>query len=207
MTFVARIASLIFHPLLMASYLFVIMMYTLPAALSPLTPNLFKAFLVLIFLITFVLPVINIGIFKVFGSISSPTMPERRERVLPAVFIAILYLLMTYMFHSRFGISYTDNLFKMLVVIDLLVLIPVIITFFYKISIHSAGIAGLLGIIFPLNQISEDNALFYPTIGLMMATGVVMSSRLHLQAHTYREVTLGAMVGFTTGFLSMMLLF
>jgi membrane-associated phospholipid phosphatase len=58
-----------------------------------------------------------------------------------------------------------------------------------------------------LNKLSEDGALFYPTVALIVIAGLVMMARLQLNAHTPREVMVGSMVGFATSFAAMIVMF
>jgi membrane-associated phospholipid phosphatase len=206
-TLLARIFSIVFHPLLLATYLFALLAFSLPLALDPLKEEGYLNFIFLIFCVTFLFPALNVGIFKTFGSIKSLTMRERHERVLPFFFIAILYIVVTYMFYSRTRIDMQDNLLKILIIIDSLVLLSAIATLFLKVSVHSLGMCGMIGILLPLNKISEDGALFYPTIATVVLTGVVMSSRLQLNVHTPKEVTVGAVLGFSTSYLLMHAMF
>ena len=207
MTLLARIFSIIFHPLLLATYLFGLLAFTLPIALDPLKEEGYMNFIFLIFCVTFLFPALNVGIFKSFGSIRTLAMRDRQERILPFSFIAILYVVVTYLFYTRTRIDFNDNLLKFLVIIDALVVVAAVVTFFYKISVHSLGICGLVGILLPLNKISEDGALFYPTIAVIILSGVLMSSRLQLNVHTPREVMMGGVLGFATSFVMMLILF
>ena len=207
MTLLARIFSIIFHPLLLATYLFGLLAFILPIALDPLKEEGYLNFIFLIFCVTFLFPALNVGIFKSFGSIRTLAMRDRQERILPFSFIAILYVVVTYLFYTRTRIDFNDNLLKFLVIIDALVVVAAVVTFFYKISVHSLGICGLVGILLPLNKISEDGALFYPTIAVIILSGVLMSSRLQLNVHTPREVMMGGVLGFATSFVMMLILF
>jgi hypothetical protein len=206
-TLAARIISVIFHPLLLATYLFSLLTYTLPAALDPLKEEGHLNFIFLIFCVTFLFPALNIGIFKTFGSIKTFAMKERQERIIPFSFITILYIVITYLFYTRTRIGLNDNLLKFLIIIDALVLVGTVVTYFYRVSMHSLGICGLIGILLPLNNISEDGAIFYPTIATIVLAGVVMSARLQLNVHTPREVMIGSVLGFTTSFALMFFLF
>jgi membrane-associated phospholipid phosphatase len=182
-------------------------MLALPGALDPLKEEGHLNFIFLIFCVTFLFPALNVGIFKAFGSIKTIAMKERSERVIPFSFIAILYCVITYLFYTRTRIGFNDNLLKFLIIIDALVVVGTIATYFYKVSVHSLGVCGLIGILLPLNKISEDGALFYPTIATIVVAGLVMSSRLQLNAHTPREVMVGGVLGFTTSFVLMFFLF
>ena len=69
------------------------------------------------------------------------------------------------------------------------------------------GIAGLAGILLPLNQQSDNQVLFWVTIGVVLLAGVVMSARLQLHAHTPRQVLVGALTGLLIGFFGVILQF
>lgn len=207
MTLLARIISIVFHPLFLATYLFGLLSLVFPVALDPLKEEGHLNFLFLIFCVTFLFPALNIGIFKTFGTIRTMAMEERQERIIPFSFITILYVVITYLFYTRTRIGLNDNLLKFLIIIDALVLVGTIATFFYKVSMHSLGVCGLIGMLLPLNKISEDGALFYPTMATIVLAGIVMSARLHLNVHTPREVTIGGALGFTTSFILMFFMF
>lgn len=207
MNVLARIVSILFHPLLLATYLFALFSVALPAGLDPLKDDGHWNFVFLIFCVTFLLPALNIGIFKTFGSIKSLAMEQRQERVIPFSFITILYIVVTYLFYSRTRVGLNDNLLKFLIVIDILVLTATVFTVFYKISIHSMAIWGFIGILLPLNKVSEDGALLYPTIMSIVLAGVIMSARLQLHAHTPREIMVGGMTGFAVTFAAMVIMF
>ena len=207
MNILARVISFVFHPLLMATYLLGLLSFYLPSALYPINMGARGSFLLLIFLMTFALPAINISLFRIIGTISSFTMIQRKERIRPFFLITIIYCFVTYIFSFKTRISTDDSLFKLLLIIDCLVIAATMITFFYKVSIHSIGIMGLLGIIIPLNRVAENNSLFLPTIALLIIAGLVMSARLQLNSHTSREVWVGAATGFSIGFFGIIILF
>jgi hypothetical protein len=202
----SRIISVLFHPLLMATYLVALLSFTFPPALYPIKVESRWTFLVTLFVLTSVLPAINIGLFKVTGVISSFSLEDRRERIRPSFFILLLYGLFTYLL-SRKGFSLADNLFKLILIIDALVLIALLVTVFYKASIHSLGVWGIIGILMPLNKVVDDGSLFLPTLLAIVGAGVIMSARLKLNAHSPREVLVGSLAGFVVGFLGMLILF
>ncbi|MBL7870324.1 MAG: hypothetical protein JNM78_01835 [Cyclobacteriaceae bacterium] len=164
-----------------------------------------RAILGFIFCFSFILPAVNILMFKIFGTISTYTMDSRRERIVPFVAISIIYVVMTLLFYFR--LPFSSNFNNLMLLVTLLVVVGTLITFFYKVSIHSLGIWGSIGIIVPLNKAMEQSYLLWPTAGIIVAAGLVMSARLYLDAHTPRQVMVGGLVGFGIGFLGMIFLF
>ncbi len=112
---------------------------------------------------------------------------------------------MTFLFHYK--VSFSPNFNSLILLVTALVVAATAITFFYKISVHSLAMWGGIGIIMPLNKAIEQTYLLWPTALIIVAAGAVMSARLYLNAHTPRQIMMGALVGFGIGFLGVILLF
>lgn len=207
MNTLSRIFAYIFHPLLIATYLFLLLSYTLPVALDPIPPASHLLFIGLIFIVTFLLPVLNLGVLKAFGTLKSLEMQDRRERIIPFILISIIYICITYLFYEKTRVSINDNFLKLMIVIDVLVLISTLVTFFVKVSIHSLAAWGVVGILIPLNKLTEINSLFYPSIIAVGLTGFIMASRIQLGVHTLKEVLWGSILGLATSVAGMLILF
>jgi hypothetical protein len=203
----ARLASYIFHPLLMPTYLFLLLSRVFPVALDPIQQSSHTLFISLIFIVTFLLPVLNLGIMKAFGSIRSFHLEERKERILPFVSIALVYVAVTLVFFYKTRISLGDNFMRLMVVMDALAIVACVITLFYKISVHSLSAWGMVAVLILLNKASEANSLFYPAIIAIVLTGFIMSARVSVEAHNLREVLWGGIAGLATGIVSMFILF
>lgn len=170
-----------------------------------IAPQNFRPVLAFTFCFTFIFPALNILMFKQFGTISSYSMESRRERIIPFVGISITYVVMTFLFHYK--VSFSPNFNSLILLVTALVVAATAITFFYKISVHSLAMWGGIGIIMPLNKAIEQTYLLWPTALIIVAAGAVMSARLYLNAHTPRQIMMGALVGFGIGFLGVILLF
>lgn len=199
----SRIISFLFHPLLFTTYLVLMLTWLMPRFLliPAATKWKFSAF---ILLITCVFPVINMVMLKSFGSISSIEMNGRKERILPFIMITVFYGILTALFFYKVSVNVNFN--KLMLIVVSLSLVATVITFFFKISVHSLAMGGAIGILMPLNK-ATDGDLLLPVTLLVVLAGVVMSARLLLQAHTLRETLLGAAVGLSTGIAGMMILF
>jgi membrane-associated phospholipid phosphatase len=200
----AKIISVLFHPLLLPTYLVLVLHGFFPSMLS-LRAEYTYTIIGLIFVFTFVLPSLNLITLRYFGSITSLTLESRQQRILPFTFIALLYLLVTFLFYTK--LPFSQNFNKLMVIVTALVVVSLIITTFYKISVHSLAVGGGLGILLPLNRVAEQANLLWPTVILIIISGLVMSSRLLLNAHTPRQVMIGSVVGISIGFSGMIILF
>jgi hypothetical protein len=207
MKLLAQFISVITHPLLLATYLFLLFAWLYPPAMFPVTDRSFRGVLMLIFICTFLLPVINVYFFKIFGTISSMSMPLRRERIAPFLMIALLYGVITYLLHAKLGMGFQDPFVKFLLIIDALVLAAFIITLWMKASIHSLATGGLMMMLAMLNSMTENGILFYPLLASILLTGLVMSARLYLQVHTFKEVAVGFGIGCLVSTIGMIYLF
>ena len=200
----AKIISIVFHPLLLATYLVTIVGFYFPVMLA-ISPRNFNIILGFVFCFTFILPVVNIIMFRYFGTISSYTLHSRSERLVPFVAIMIIYLVMIFLFYNKLPLSANFN--KLMTIVTALVVVSTMITFFYKVSIHSLAVCGLVGMLLPLNKAIENNVLLWPTAITLVIAGLIMTSRLYLNAHTFNEVLTGAVTGFTIGFAGMLIMF
>lgn len=204
MRIVATFVSWIFHPLLFATYLVLLLGWIMPQfLLIPVNKTL--TFAGLVFVMTFLLPAANLLMFKAFGTLPSLQMKARKERLVPFTFISIIYVVVTIMFFYK--VSHNVNFNKVMMIATGLIVLATAATFFEKVSIHSLAICGAIGILLPLNKAIENGALIVPTITVIVIGGLVMSSRLYLNAHTPRQVLYGALLGFAGAFFGMAILF
>lgn len=198
----AKVISAVFHPLLMTTYLFLLLTYFLPVILQPAQPS--PWIILLIFVTTFALPAVNFLLLRLTGSIRDLTMPHRHQRILPFIFISAIYVFVTMMFYWKFPIP---NLLRLMMIVSAMVVFATVVTFFYKISVHSLAMWGAVGMMLPMNKVSEVGSLLIPTVIVIVIAGLVMSARLALDAHTPREVLVGSTSGFAIGFFGMIILF
>lgn len=204
MKLVAKIISVVFHPLLLTTYLAIILSIYFPAMMM-IRPDNRNTIIGLICVFTFVLPAINLLMLRYFGSVTSITLYSRTQRIVPFFLISLLYILITFLFIYK--LPFSQNFNKLMMIITTMVIVSFAITFFFKISVHSLAACGAIGILLPLNNATEEAVLVAPTIFVILAAGTVMSSRLLLEAHTPKEVYYGGVVGFAIGFLGMILFF
>src|SRR6267154_2506646 len=147
----AKIISFVFHPLLMATYLIMLLGKFFPAMLMVGPDHIWLvAFIVCGF--TFVVPSINLLLFRYLGSIQSLYLESRQERILPFIFISLMYALVAFLFYYR--LPFSANFNKLMMIVAALVIVATLITFFYKVSVHSLALGGMIGILFPLIRFS-----------------------------------------------------
>ncbi len=73
--------------------------------------------------------------------------------------------------------------------------------FFDKISAHTSGLGGIVGIFFGIYYRYGDPNLIPVILSTLILVGLLGSARLYLGAHNRRQIFLGAIWGFVTGFI------
>lgn len=196
----ANIVSYAFHPLLMPSYLYFIVMNYLPDALQPMSLKVMLYILLLIFITTCIIPLFSILGLRTASSISSLQLTNRKERILPFTFITLFYALTTYLFHTKIEVN--DFLLSIFIGATLTVAMLTIITIFFKISVHAAGIGCIIGALLAIIYLFPEHRLMWPFSTVILLAGLILSSRLALNAHTSGEVYSGLGIGFIACFMS-----
>ncbi|MBX2895801.1 MAG: phosphatase PAP2 family protein [Cyclobacteriaceae bacterium] len=200
----ATIVSIIFHPLLLTTYM-VMLLGTFFPTLLMIAPQNLRVMTAFIFCFTFLLPVVNLIMFRMFGTISSYTLENRAERIIPFIAIALIYMVTALLFFIKLRFSVYFN--YLLLIVAMLVMAAVVLNFFLKVSVHALAAWGGIGILLPLNKAVEQPDLLWPTAGAILAAGFVMAARLYLNAHTPREMLVGSITGFSIGFFGVLYFF
>jgi hypothetical protein len=199
----AVVISFIFHPLLLTTYMVLLLGIFFPTLLG-INPAVLYKFTLFVFMVTFIFPGLCMILMIRFSGASSLMLPSRRERVAPFILMALMYSAVAGLFFYKDILG--DNFSRLMLVVAALVVTTAVITFFYKVSVHSLALGGYVGALLALDKVAGD-ALIVPTVAVILIAGTVMSSRLLLNAHTLREVMAGAGTGLAVGLGGMMILF
>lgn len=142
--------------------------------------------------LTIVIPLFFLFSLKKFKLISSYQLPLVKERRLPVLFFtSIAAFVVNFLFEAE----QAQVLFYFFSGIFFTGIIACLFTFAnYKVSLHMAGISGLTCFIFAyMFHYYQVNYLLLAI--LVFGIGWVASSRLHLNAHSYGEICIGALIG------------
>ena len=192
----ARIVSAITHPLLIpliAVYIAYNFDWFINGSLSGDQMQIVYA---VVAFSTMIFPLLNILLLKWYGAVSSLSMPNRTERNAP--YISTLFFISLGYYMLRKG-ALPDALFSILTGIIIILALITLVNFMWKISAHSAGIFGLIGAVIALFQIHSFGNITLLSILVLMG-GLVITSRLVLDAHTPAETYWGAGLGFLTSY-------
>ncbi len=205
---VANGFSIIFHPIFLITYFLLIILI--------LNPYLFGAndmkdkglIIIYVVAISIVFPLIPIVMMYALGMSKSITLKSKGERTVPLILTGIFYLWLYINMVNNQSIPPAFNAFLLGSVITLFSCF--FINLFSKISLHTAGIAGLFtGICwfryyyaydsFYL-RLSDGHIFTFETniiiLILLIIAGIIGTSRLILKAHQPSDIYGGYLVGF-----------
>jgi len=200
---IATFLSVVFHPLLITTYLFALLFLAAPdlVGVGALELPALGSLLLLIFLNTFVAPAVIIYYFYRFGVVSSLHVDNLRERRLPYLVSAIIYAISTYLFGWKLQpiAELAPQISVILGSATLSLIIVALVSLFWKISAHATGIGGAIGIITALLMRYDENALLNPLLIAIVTGGFLMSARLYMNAHNLAQIAAGVFCGIFIG--------
>ncbi|HEU5290417.1 MAG TPA: hypothetical protein VFU05_07245 [Cyclobacteriaceae bacterium] len=184
MTLAARIVTFVFHPILIPAL----------TCLSIFGSGDFGYFflskrdLYNVTILTLIIPLLVVSVFKLMGLISSIYVESVRERIIVLSSILIIQFVAV-IANGNALTGLTRMIIFNLAVITFLI---ILITNFIRVSIHSVSVWASVKLFFILNT---DGSLIVLLCVSIFIAGLVMSSRLYLNEHKPAEVYLGAAIG------------
>lgn len=193
----AQMLSLFLHPLLIPTLLFSLMATFRIDVLTPFNAENIYFLIVFVFIGTFLAPVLIISLLYFSKSISSLMLDEKMDRQKAMVASLLIYIGMAWMLYHHMKL----NNFALWVFIEIVatMAVAIIITLFWKISLHSMGAAGLAMFCAFLAQKGFGNDIFYVFIGSILLGGILLSARLFLEKHTLAQIVAGYGLGIFVG--------
>ncbi len=203
MKLIARLISIVFHPLLFPTYGLLLLVSTNPGRFGHFGEKLHVVWLIIVFALTVVFPMVWMLMMKRLEMIDSLSLETTKDRIVPFIATATFYLWTTWMFKSNVHLKIpTDKLiFLMMLGCSFTIFFALLANIGMKISLHAMGAGNLLGIILPLIRISSYDLRFL-FVGLILVAGLIGASQLILKRHTEREVFTGYLLGFTAQFIA-----
>ena len=185
----AQFISIIFHPILLPTWMFLIFIVTGICEVSHIKAELCLS---IIFGTTFILPAIVLLILKKFKVIESITMEKRSDRFIP-LFVMVVFLYATSRFFT--GLS-ALALYNFFIICNLVLCVVVFwINLFWKISMHGIGWGAFVATLLIMSSISSLLYLPYFILSIVIS-GIVGAARLYLKSHNESQVYVGFIVGF-----------
>ncbi|MCW5908797.1 MAG: hypothetical protein KIS94_13120 [Chitinophagales bacterium] len=200
---IARLFSFLFHPLLFPTYGALLILATNPNLYGYFGEKVHVVWLIIIFALTFVFPVIWLVMMKRLEMIESFHLETAKERIIPFIATATFYLWTAWMFKPSATMKIPPNqlIFFMMLGACVAVFLGFFINIFTKISLHTIAAGCLLGLVLAIIRFSTYDLRILLVTFIFLA-GAIGTARLTLNAHTQREVYLGYFVGFTGQFVA-----
>ena len=217
----AQVLSFIFHPLLIVTYMLVLLLLVNPYlfGVNSISDKQSKLLILQVFLSTFFIPAFAVAMLRFTGMIKSMEMKTRQERIGPYIITGMFYI---WMFRNFLGSDQVPTAFSsFLLGASLGLFIAFFINIFSKISAHAVGMGGLVGmVVITMLLFSYDTFTIHSTIVgivemsmngvlvfVIVMAGIVGTARLLLQAHEPLDLYGGYLVGFASQFIALRFLF
>ena len=155
--------------------------------------------LAIIFIATYVIPILLLIILKAIGAIKNYKAATIEERKIPLLFMIVLF----FFIGKTLNETHVTREISFLFYGTSLGLSLVYLLFINKTktSLHLLSMGSAVGFFLLFQQIHSTNILPLIII-LIILSGVLASSRLHLKAHTSKEVYFGFFIGVICQFLA-----
>jgi hypothetical protein len=138
----SKIISVVFHPVLMPFYTLLLMFNSHSFFVGLLPPKEIVFLMGSVLLITALCPLLMMFFLFRLKLVSSLYLEKREERILPLLSIGVFYYLTYYLLK---GISLSVLFSYFMLGTTLLIIVCLFVNFFFKISLHTAGIGGVTG--------------------------------------------------------------
>ena len=141
----AHFISFVFHPLLILTYMLVLLILVNPYlfGVSSIWEIDSQLLILRIFFSTFFIPAISVVLMRLLGLIESLEMRDRQERIGPYIITGVFYLWIFRNFLSNSQVPDAYTTFVLGATISLF--LAFFINIFTKISAHAVGMGGLTG--------------------------------------------------------------
>ena len=138
-----------------------------------------------------ILPLLSVFILLLAKKIDSLEMPKKEERFLPILFASIWMILGFYFMKEIF--SYAPIMKSIYLGAIYVMLIALLITKKWKISLHMLAIGGATGVFIMLEFLFGQNLMLL--LITILISGILGFSRLSLKAHSLNQIYAGFIVG------------
>lgn len=181
--------SYLFHPLFIPLFGSLFYFYGHENYFAPFSKYLM---LIQITLITILVPLTFLYFLKVIGKVDSIMVSEASQRKIP---MAMQLFLMAILLFKSITAEHVPELFYFF--FGGMISTFLALFFLYlktKVSLHMIGICSLTTFVIGLSIHDYSNWMLL-IAGLLLMNGIVGSSRLHMKAHTGKELAIGFAIG------------
>lgn len=159
---------------------------------SMLTPEAKRYILLVIFFSTATLPMLSIAVLA-FNPNFNYLMPKSSDRIVPLLFTSVFY----YIGFILLGRIHFLPVFKLFMIASvLLIIVLMLVSFKWKISIHMAAIGAVTATFFALSFRSGVNPASAIVV-LILTSGLIGTAHLVLNKSSILQLAAGYILGFS----------
>jgi hypothetical protein len=188
----AHVFSYIFHPLFIPIYVTYFLAFIHPSYFAGFSSFSKNKVVLLIAFNAVMFPAITVFLLKGLGFIESVYLRTQQDRIIPYISSMIFFFWTQYMLREQNYIPRILVSFMFGVFISSAA--ALIANIYNKISMHSIGMGGLVGLFLIIMQ-QNTMLMTWPLCVVFIIAGLVCSSRLILSTHQPKEIYSGFVVG------------
>ncbi len=190
----ARVVSFALHPFVMPLYMILLLLTdTTYASIYSLKVKIYLVWVTVLF--TMIIPALVLMLLKSYHKIRDSDLTRRSERLIPVSAIAVCYLLCGV---AVIRVPLAEMLSRFMFAAAACALLVMIISLFWKISLHLTASGAILSFVLMVH-IASGGRLMGALCAAIFAAGLLGSARLQLGCHTPMQVFAGFMTGLVVG--------
>jgi hypothetical protein len=185
--------SIIFHPMLMATYGCAFLFFGMQDTMYEfiITSGTKFRLTAIVFTFTFLLPMLNMVVMYKMKRLPNLVLSNQKDRTFPYLTTAIFYF---GLFYLLMDLNIWNILKVFIVGAGLAIVLTALINIKYKISAHMVGIGGLLGVIIAASFMLQSNFTILYVVVILIG-GLIGLSRVYLKEHSNPQIYLGFLLG------------
>lgn len=203
MKFFAQAISIVFHPVFVPVLVFSFLMAFAPELSYGLEQKQRVLWVITVAYTTILFPLLTTFLLWRLGFIESMFMHHIKERYVPLIACMLFYFWVFWLFHKQFQAHAIIQTFLLCLFLN--TMFTFLMTIFNKVSMHAAAWGGVcsFGVLLVFNSV--HGSVWFLVASILIG-GLVLSSRLLLEAHVKREVYAGLASGILSLALSFLLI-
>ena len=195
----ANFFSYIFHPIFIPIYAIAFLVYVHPSYFSGFSSKA-KLYTILISGYNLIFyPLLSIVLLKALGFIDSVFLRTKRDRIIPYMACGIFFFWAYTVFKKQD--MYPAIMSSFILGVFLAASAGLIANIYYKVSMHAIAMGGWLGLFLVIAQ-RNSMLMTWPIAFVLLATGIVCTSRFLVSDHTQKDIYTGLAIGLLSQFVA-----
>lgn len=186
----AWIITIVFHPVFLPLY-GLLLIFNTPTLLVFMPGEIRRVLFLMVLVNNVILPLALLPLFRLRGMISSYRLENRAERIFPLLAGSFMYFVSAIMI---FRFQLPGMVKSFMFASALVVLASALTSFRWKLSIHAAGVGAMVATTLIVSFRMHAGIVWFVALAFLVS-GLVMSARLWLGAHSQKELYRGFVMG------------